>query len=89
MNPFFPSEEAARIPAQPEPSLRSGQFRSAIPNTYSTIPIPASLRSIAVHLRFAHQKEMKDVLKRAGISWHGWHGFRTGFGVESESPWRG
>jgi integrase len=21
---------------------------------------------------------MKDVLKRAGISWHGWHGFRRG-----------
>ena len=21
---------------------------------------------------------MKDVLKRAGISWHGWHGFRMG-----------
>jgi hypothetical protein len=21
---------------------------------------------------------MKDVLKRDGISWHGWHGFRSG-----------
>ena len=21
---------------------------------------------------------MKDVLERAGITWHGWHGFRTG-----------
>lgn len=21
---------------------------------------------------------MKDVLKRAGLSWHGWHGFRRG-----------
>ena len=21
---------------------------------------------------------MKDVLKRAGIAWHGWHGFRGG-----------
>ena len=21
---------------------------------------------------------MKDVLKRAGIAWHGWHGFRRG-----------
>ena len=22
---------------------------------------------------------MEDVLKRAGITWHGWHGFRRGF----------
>lgn len=22
--------------------------------------------------------EMKDVLKRSGISWHAWHGFRPG-----------
>jgi integrase len=21
---------------------------------------------------------MKDVLKRAGVAWHGWHGFRRG-----------
>ena len=25
-----------------------------------------------------YQREMKDVLKRAGVSWHGWHGFRRG-----------
>jgi len=25
-----------------------------------------------------YQREMKDVFKRAGISWHGWHGFRRG-----------
>ena len=23
-------------------------------------------------------REMKDVLKRAGVSWHGWHRFRRG-----------
>jgi integrase len=23
-----------------------------------------------------YQREMKDVLKRAGIIWHGWHGYR-------------
>jgi hypothetical protein len=56
MNPFFYSEEAGakglpplspapQIPAQPKPSLRSGQFRLTIPNTYSTITMPASLRS--------------------------------------------
>ena len=25
-----------------------------------------------------YQREMKDVFKRAGISWYGWHGFRRG-----------
>ena len=55
MNPFFYSEEAGAkglpplSPApQPPPNLpplRSGQFRLTIPNTYSTITMPASLRS--------------------------------------------
>ena len=55
MNPFFYKEEAGAkglpplspappIPADPPP-LRSGQFRLTIPNTYSTITVPASLRS--------------------------------------------
>jgi integrase len=25
-----------------------------------------------------YQRDMKDLLKRAGILWHGWHGFRRG-----------
>ena len=29
-------------------------------------------------LNGCYQREMKDVLKRAGITWHGWHGFRRG-----------
>ena len=55
MNPFFYSEEAVAkrlpplSPAAPSPPnlppLRSGQFRLTIPNTYSTITMPASLRS--------------------------------------------
>src|SRR5215510_6529428 len=28
--------------------------------------------------RIFERHKMKDVLKRAGISWHGWHGFRRG-----------
>jgi hypothetical protein len=55
MSPFFYKEEAGAkglpplspappIPADPPP-LRSGQFRLTIPNTYSTITMPASLRS--------------------------------------------
>ena len=59
MNPLFYSEEAGAkglrplspappIPAEPaSASLRtiSGQFRLTIPNPYSTITVPASLRS--------------------------------------------
>ena len=55
MNPFFYSEEAGErgcrpFPLHPQsppnlPPLRSGQFRLTIPNTYSTITMPASLRS--------------------------------------------
>ena len=26
----------------------------------------------------SHPLDLKDVLKRAGINWHGWHGFRRG-----------
>jgi integrase len=29
-------------------------------------------------LNACYQREMKDVLQRAGVSWHGWHGFRRG-----------
>jgi hypothetical protein len=55
MNPFFYSEEAGAkglpllspAPQSPPnlPPLRCGQFRLTIPNTYSTITMPASLRS--------------------------------------------
>src|SRR6185503_15937672 len=30
------------------------------------------------NLNACYQREMRDVLKRAGIAWHGWHGFRRG-----------
>jgi integrase len=29
-------------------------------------------------LNACYQREMKDVLKRARLPWHGWHGFRRG-----------
>jgi integrase len=29
-------------------------------------------------LNACYQREMKSVLKSAGIHWHGWHGFRRG-----------
>src|SRR5271165_2626407 len=56
MNPFFYNEKAGAkglaapfpFPPQPPPTclrFASGQFRLTIPNTYSTITMPASLRS--------------------------------------------
>jgi len=32
----------------------------------------------SLDLNACYQRDMKDVLKRAGISWHGWQGFRRG-----------
>ena len=29
-------------------------------------------------LNACYQRNMKNVLRRAGIVWHGWHGFRRG-----------
>jgi integrase len=41
-------------------------------------PIFANLVGHPLDLNACYQREMKDVLKRAEISWHGWHGFRRG-----------
>ena len=41
-------------------------------------PIFANTVGHPLDLNACYQREMKDVLKRAGISWHGWHGFRRG-----------
>lgn len=41
-------------------------------------PIFANSAGNPLDLNACYQRDMKDVLKRAGISWHGWHGFRRG-----------
>jgi integrase len=41
-------------------------------------PIFANSVGHPLDLNACYQREMKDVLKLAGISWHGWHGFRRG-----------
>jgi Sigma-70, region 4 len=41
-------------------------------------PIFANSVGHPLDLNACYQREMKDVLKRAGIAWHGWHGFRRG-----------
>ena len=41
-------------------------------------PIFANSVGDPLDLNACYQREMKDVLKRASISWHGWHGFRRG-----------
>jgi integrase len=43
-----------------------------------TGPIFANSAGHPLDLNACYQREMKDVLKRAGITWHGRHGFRTG-----------
>jgi integrase len=41
-------------------------------------PIFSNSAGHPLDLNACYQREMKDVLKRAGLSWHGWHGFRRG-----------
>jgi integrase len=41
-------------------------------------PIFANSVGRSLDLNACYQREMKDVLKRACIAWHGWHGFRRG-----------
>lgn len=51
-----------------------------------TGPIFASSVGHPLDLNACYQREMKDVLKRAGISWHGWHGFRRGLASNLNRP---
>jgi integrase len=44
----------------------------------STGPIFANSAGHPLDLNACYQRSMKYVLKRAGIIWHGWHGFRRG-----------
>jgi len=41
-------------------------------------PIFANSVGHPLDINGCYQREMKDVLKHAGITWHGWHGFRRG-----------
>jgi hypothetical protein len=56
-------------------------IRSAIAITWVTGPILANSVGNPPDLNGCYQREMKDVPKRAGISWHGWHGFRRGLAL--------
>jgi integrase len=41
-------------------------------------PIFANSLGRPLDLEGCYRREMKDLLKKAGIGWHGWHGFRRG-----------
>jgi len=41
-------------------------------------PIFANSAANPLDLNACYQRQMKDVLSRAGVCWHGWHGFRRG-----------
>jgi hypothetical protein len=74
----------------PKLQNRKPQFRlfHNLPNGLMHIVKSAAIRRLArcsqtqagrpLDLNACYQREMKDVLKRAGISWHAWHGFRRG-----------
>jgi integrase len=41
-------------------------------------PIFANTVGRPLDLEGCYRREMKDLLKKAGIGWHSWHGFRRG-----------
>jgi integrase len=71
------AKSRAPVPVIPQLAqrLQAHRKRCAEP---ATGPIFANSVGRPLDLNGCYQREMKDVLKRAGIIWHGWHGFRRG-----------
>jgi len=67
----------APVPVIPQLAKRLEAHRKRCGNPTSG-PIFANSAGHPLDLNACYQREMKHVLKRAGISWHGWHGFRRG-----------
>jgi integrase len=71
------AKSKAPVPVIPQRALRLDEhrIRSGKP---ATGPIFKNSIGGPLDLNACYQREMKDVLKRTRISWHGWHGFRRG-----------
>ena len=67
----------APVPVIPELAERLRTHRKACGNPVSG-PIFANSLGKPLDLDGLYRREMKDVLKKAGIQWIGWHGFRRG-----------
>jgi integrase len=71
------AKSKAPVPVIPQLAQRLDAHRRKRGNPVGG-PIFANSAGHPLDLNACYQREMKDVLKRAGISWHGWHGFRRG-----------
>jgi integrase len=71
------AKSKAPVPVVPQLALRLDQHRLRA-GTPAIGPIFTNSVKRPLDLNACYQRDMKDVLKKAGISWHGWHGFRRG-----------
>ena len=65
----------ASVPVIPQLVQRLDEYRVKC-GMPITDPIFANSVGHPLDLNACYQRELKDVLKRAGMLWHGWHGFR-------------
>lgn len=66
------AKSKAPVPVIPQLALRLDEHRTRCGKP-ATGPIFTNSVKHPLDLNACYQRDMKDVLKRAGISWHGWH----------------
>ena len=71
------AKSKAPVPVIPQLAQLLATHRTRCGNPVTGFIFANSTRR-PLDLDACYQREMKDVLKRAGIEWHGWHGFRRG-----------
>ena len=71
------AKSKAPVPVIPQLAQRLATHRIACGNPAAGAIFLNSVGN-PLDLNACYQREMKDVLKCAGLSWHGWHGFRRG-----------
>jgi integrase len=71
------AKSKAPVPVIPQLAQRLDAHRRKRGNPVAG-PIFANSAGHPLDLNACYQREMKDALNRAGISWHGWHGFPRG-----------
>jgi integrase len=67
----------APVPIIPQLAQRLAAHRKACGNPING-PIFANGRGNPMSLDALYSRQMRDILKKAGIPWKGWHGFRRG-----------
>jgi integrase len=72
------AKSKAPVPVIPQLAKKLDLHRRGCGGPLTAGPIFANSAGQPLDLNACYQRNMKDVLKRAGITWHGWHGFRRG-----------